>query len=400
MFLRNIHPSQTNPKIILGRIFRKKTNFIGGFMYSNFNDFGLSTATLRGIKFLKYETPTEVQRMAIPLALSQKDLVTQAQTGTGKTSAFGIPIVERLKAGSKTPQCLILVPTRELALQVSDELRALGKFKKFFVLTLYGGKPLGRQIEFLQKGLCDIVVGTPGRVKDLLKRGHLRLGDVKILVLDEADRMLEMGFIEDIEEIISHCPEERQTMLFSATIPKAVRSLAERFLAPDYEIIRIKPEEPTLSTISQVVYQVKTENRCERLKEILRQHSGKTIIFTPTKAEADSLAGLLRKEGFLAQALHGDHSQKKREAVLRGFRQGDFNILVATDVAARGLDIKGVELVINYTVPRDADSYIHRIGRTGRAGKTGKAITLATPQDKRYLRTILQRTGENIVINK
>ena len=369
-------------------------------MYSNFNDFGLSTATLRGIKFLKYETPTEVQRMAIPLALSQKDLVAQAQTGTGKTSAFGIPIVERLKTGSKTPQCLILVPTRELALQVSDELRALGKFKKFFVLTLYGGKPLGRQIEFLQKGLCDIVVGTPGRVKDLLKRGHLRLGDVKILVLDEADRMLEMGFIEDIEEIISHCPEERQTMLFSATIPKAVLSLAERFLAPDYEIIRIKPEEPTLSTISQVVYQVKTEDRFERLKEILWQHSGKTIIFTPTKAEADSLAGLLRKEGFLAQALHGDHSQKKREAVLRSFRQGDFNILVATDVAARGLDIKGVDLVINYTVPRDADSYIHRIGRTGRAGKTGKAITLATPQDKRYLRTILQRTGENIVINK
>ncbi len=365
-------------------------------MLQNFHDFGLSTYTLKGIKLLRYETPTEIQRLAIPIALRGKDLVAQAQTGTGKTSAFGIPIMERIKGGSKKPQALILVPTRELALQVSDELRALSKFRKLFVLTLYGGKPLSRQIEFLKKGLCDVVVGTPGRVKDLLGRRHLELHHLKILVLDEADRLLEMGFIEDIEEIITKCPSERQTLLFSATISPVIIELARRFLSADFETIRIKPQEIMKDNIAQKIYQITPAGKYEKLKSILKERPMKTIIFTATKLEAETLSTTLREDGFLAQALHGDYSQKKREAVLRGFRAGEFSILVATDVASRGLDIKDVELVINYHVPRNSDSYIHRIGRTGRAGQKGIALTLALPEEKKYLRNILQKGGDKI----
>lgn len=366
-----------------------------------FKDFGVSKEVLQGINLLRYSEPTEIQREAIPLLLSGKDLVAQAQTGTGKTSAFGIPITEGVSAEIRKPQALIIVPTRELALQVTEELKALGKFKRLFVLSIYGGKPIDKQVSFLKKGLCHILVGTPGRLKDLLQRKHLKLERIKYLVLDEADRMLEMGFIEDIEEIIQATPENRQTLLFSATLPREILSMAERFLKPDYTKVRIKPEEPTLNTITQKVYKTSERGRFEKLVNLLRvAEDTKTIIFTHTKKEAEELASELRELGFGVSALHGDYSQRKRENVLKGFRESRFNILVATDVASRGLDIKDVELVINYGLPKDSDSYIHRIGRTGRAGRKGTAVSLMIPREERHLKAILFKTKGNIEICK
>ncbi len=359
----------------------------------SFKNFDLSYEVLQGIKFLGYEIPTPIQREAIPFLIQGEDIIAQAQTGTGKTASFGIPIVEKVLSKLSKVQALIIVPTRELALQVSEEIRNLGKFKRLFVLTIYGGKPIQKQISLLKKGLCHIVVGTPGRLRDLLSRGYLDLREVKYLVLDEADRMLEMGFIEDIEEIIMSLPKERQTLLFSATIPEEVLSVAKKFLKPAHKVIKIKPEEPTLNNIEQRIFKTKTSQRFEKLVSILRASQfAKTIIFTHTKKEAELLAVELRNSGFMVEALHGDFSQKKREYILRGFRNNRFNILVATDVASRGLDIKDVELVINYGLPKDADSYIHRIGRTGRAGKRGKAISLMLPQEERQLRKILFKT--------
>ncbi len=365
---------------------------MGGFM-SNFKDFGLSKAVLQGLQFLGYETPTPIQKEAIPILLQGRDLIAQAQTGTGKTASFGIPLVEKVSPKIPKVQALIIVPTRELALQVSEELRNLGRFKRLFVLTLYGGKSIQIQRSFLKKGLCHLVVGTPGRLKDLLQRGYLQLEEVKYLVLDEADRMLEMGFIEDIEEIVLKLRKDRQTLLFSATIPKEILRIGEKFLKPDHAEIRIKPEEPTLNIIDQKIYKTKQGESFEKLIHLLQAaFSSKTIIFTHTKREAEILAEKLRNYGFKVEALHGDFSQKKREYILKGFRNNYFNILVATDVASRGLDIKDVELVINYGLPKDADSYIHRIGRTGRAGKRGTAISLMLPQEEKQLKAILFKT--------
>jgi len=368
-------------------------------MMSHFEAFPLSREVLKGISSLGYEEPTPIQKEAIPLLLAGKDLIGQAQTGTGKTASFGIPLVERVLPELKKVQALVIVPTRELALQVSEEIRNLGRFKRLFVLTLYGGKPLQKQIELLKKGLNHIVVGTPGRLKDLLQRGYLKLDQVKYLVLDEADRMLEMGFIEDIEEILESVPKERQTLLFSATMPREILYLAQRFLREDHAIVKIKPEEPTLKSIKQWIYKTHQGQRFEKLLNILKAApETKTMIFTHTKKEADELAQELRLQGFKVQALHGDYSQKKREYILKGFRNNYFHILVATDVASRGLDIKDVELVINYGLPRDADSYIHRIGRTGRAGRPGKAISLMLPQEERHLKAILYKTRGKALI--
>lgn len=359
----------------------------------SFEDFGLSKVVLRGIQSLGYESPTLIQREAIPLLLQEKDVIAQAHTGTGKTAAFGIPLVERISSKVSKIQALIIVPTRELALQVSEELRNLGKFKRLFVFTIYGGKPIQKQIFLLKRRLCQIVVGTPGRLKDLLNRGYLNLREVKYFVLDEADRMLEMGFIEDIEEIINALPKERQTLLFSATIPKEILRIAEKYLKPDHQMIKIKADEPNLNLIDQKIFKTKMSKRFDKLINILETNKfAKTIIFTHTKREAELLAEELRNSGFMVEALHGDFSQKKREYILRGFRNNQFNILVATDIASRGLDIKDVEMVINYGLPRDANTYIHRIGRTGRAGKKGTAISIMLPQEEKELKNILFKT--------
>ncbi|WP_051173107.1 DEAD/DEAH box helicase [Thermodesulfobacterium hveragerdense] len=358
-----------------------------------FQSFNLSQKTLEALEIMGYKDPTDIQKKAIPLILAGDDLVGQAQTGTGKTAAFGIPIVEKVKFKKKELQALILVPTRELAIQVSEEIRNIGKNKRIFVLTFYGGKPLQKQIELLQKRVGKVLVGTPGRIKDLINRGYLKLDGIKMLVLDEADRMLDMGFIDDIDYISSQIPKERQTLLFSATLPKEILVLAEKYLRDGYKTIKVKPEEITLKQISQEVYKVPSHMKFEKLTAILSiWQEPKIIIFVQTKLEAEELAKALREEGYSVKAIHGDYPQKKREMVMKGFKAGEFKILVATDVASRGLDIKDVGLVINYGLPKDAESYIHRIGRTGRAGQTGTAISLMSRSEEKFLRNIMFKT--------
>ncbi len=363
----------------------------------SFRDLQISHKTLKSIERLGFKNPTEVQEKAIPVVLSGKDLIAQAQTGTGKTAAFGIPIVEKVNPKARKVQALVLVPTRELAIQVTKEIKDLGREKRIFALAIYGGKSIKHQIDFLKKGKDVVVVGTPGRVKDLIERRVLDLSNVEIFVLDEADRMLEMGFIEDIEFIFSKTPQKKQTLMFSATMPPAIKRLAEEFLNPDYETIRIKPEEVTVDRIKQIVYRVDQNKQLEKLTESLKEYRDtKTIVFTETKKGADQLANELKKRGFNADAIHGDFSQAKREKVLRNFRRNQLQILVATDVAARGLDIKGVDLVMNYSLPKDVESYIHRIGRTGRAGKEGTAISIMVPSEDHILRQIQRKTKADI----
>ncbi len=362
-----------------------------------FKDLPISQETLKSIEKKGFTRPTEIQEKAIPIVYQGKDLIAQAQTGTGKTAAFGIPIVDKVDPKKRSIQALILVPTRELAIQVAKEIKDLGKSKKLFVLAVYGGKSIQHQIKFLKNGKDVVVVGTPGRVRDLIERGVLKLDDVKIFVLDEADRMLDMGFIDDIEFIFNKTPKEKQTLLFSATMPPSIKSLAEEFLKPDYETVKVKPEEVTVEKIKQYVFRVDEKNQFLKLTETLSEEpKQKAIIFTETKKGADDLARRLRKEGFNAEAIHGDFSQSKREKVLKDFRQNKLKILVATDVAARGLDIKDVDVVYNYSLPRNIESYIHRIGRTGRAGREGIAISIINPSEDRQFSLIKRITKADI----
>ena len=324
-------------------------------------------------------------------------ILISSQTGTGKTAAFGIPLIDKVNTKFRKIQALVLVPTRELAIQVAKELKDIGKTKKVFVLSVYGGKSIQHQINFLRKGNDVVVVGTPGRVKDLINRGHLKLNNVKYFVLDEADRMLDMGFIEDIEYIMSKLPENKQTLLFSATMPNEIRRLAEEFLSKDYKTVKIAPEQVTVERIKQIAYRTDNKSKFNTFVDILQKTMGKkSIVFTQTKAMADEVADKLREEGFNADAIHGDYSQVKRERVLKNFRTGRLDILVATDVAARGLDIKGVETVYNYDLPQDVESYVHRIGRTGRAGKEGLAVSFFTPSEDMQFQRILRTTKANI----
>ncbi|WP_456393259.1 DEAD/DEAH box helicase [Persephonella sp.] len=363
----------------------------------SFRDLPISEKTLRSIEKMGFKHPTEIQEKAIPVVMEGKDLIAQAQTGTGKTAAFGIPIVEKVNTRKRKIQAVVLVPTRELAIQVTKEIKDIGREKRLYALAIYGGKSIKGQIDFLKKGKDVVIVGTPGRVRDLIERGVLDLSGVEIFVLDEADRMLDMGFVEDIEFIFSKTPEDKQTLMFSATMPPAIKRLAEKFLKPDYQVIKIKPEEVTVDRIKQIVYRVDPDKQFEKLTESLKEHEGtKTIIFTETKKGADELAGKLRREGFNADAIHGDFSQAKREKVLRSFRRNQLQILVATDVAARGLDIKGVDLVMNYSLPKDVESYIHRIGRTGRAGKEGTAISIMNTYEDSQLKNIQRKTKAEI----
>jgi len=363
----------------------------------SFRDLPISEKTLKSIERMGFKRPTEIQEKAIPVIMEGKDLIAQAQTGTGKTAAFGIPIVEKVNPRKKKIQAVVLVPTRELAIQVTKEIKDIGREKRLYALAIYGGKSIKGQIDFLKKGKDVVIVGTPGRVRDLIERGVLDLSGVEIFVLDEADRMLDMGFVEDIEFIFDSTPKNKQTLMFSATMPPAIKRLAEKFLRPDYQIIKIKPEEVTVDRIKQIVYRVDPDKQFEKLTESLKEHKGtKTIIFTETKKGADELAGKLRRKGFNADAIHGDFSQAKREKVLRSFRRNQLQILVATDVAARGLDIKGVDLVMNYSLPKDVESYIHRIGRTGRAGKEGTAISIMNTYEDTQFKNIQRKTKAEI----
>ncbi len=341
---------------------------------------------MKAIERMGFIEPTPVQVETIPLTMKGKDVIAQAQTGTGKTAAFGIPILESLTKGVK-PFALILVPTRELGAQVSDELKKLSFFMDDVrVLPVYGGKSIDEQVDAFRKGV-DIVVGTPGRVIDHLHRGTLDLREIEVLVLDEADRMLDMGFIEDIEYIVSKVKKQRQTMLFSATIPEAIKEIAARHMV-EPETIMIGEEQIVLPTTKQVYFNIERKNKIWALCRVLDAYKPKAIVFVQTKVMVDILAKRLDSYGYRVGELHGDLTQARREKVLKEFREGKTAVLIATDVAARGLDIEGVTHVINYDIPEDPEVYVHRIGRTGRAGKEGIAITFITSKEVHLLKKI------------
>ena len=350
-----------------------------------FNFSQLSLPVQKALKDMGFEKPTPIQKEAIPLALKGYDLMGQAATGTGKTAAFGIPIVEGAKKEDSTV-ALIMTPTRELALQVKEQLYKLSKYKGLRVFSFYGGTPVRKDVELLQRTVPNIVIGTPGRLKDLITRGLINLENLKFFVLDEADRMLDMGFIEDIEWIISQLPKERQSFLFSATIPKEVENLAKKYLREDYKLVRVITEELKPKIEERLIKLNSSKQKISELEKLLREHLlEKVIVFVKTKKDAREISEVLKNKGFKVVSLHGDMTQRQRENSLRLFKEGKVKIVVATDVASRGLDIKGVSLVINYHIPEDPEVYIHRIGRTGRIGTYGKAYSLITPEDSRSL---------------
>ncbi len=355
-------------------------------MTTDFSSLNLRDEIMQAITELGYAEPTPIQSGMIPLMLTGADVIGQAQTGTGKTAAFALPILQNFKH-QQHPQALVLAPTRELALQVADSMVEYGKYLRARVLAVYGGQPYSPQINSLKRGV-DIVVGTPGRLNDLLERGVLNLSEIKTVVLDEADEMLNMGFIEEVEKILATTPPERQTSLFSATMPARIRKLADGFMRDPQSVI-VKKSTLTLSTTEQRYYLVHENdktNALTRLFEIEPIHSA--LIFARTRAETSTLANELVVRGIPAEAIHGDLDQNARERVLGRFRANQLKVLVATDVAARGLDIDDISHVFNYHLPDDAEVYVHRIGRTGRAGKTGIAITLLSPREKRRMREV------------
>ena len=367
-------------------------------MQSNGNPFaglGLSDPLLRAVSEVGFEEPMPVQAEAIPIMLAGRDLIAQAHTGTGKTAAFALPILQRLDPDGKAPQALVLAPTRELAVQVAQTFHRLGKYLDTRVLAVYGGQPIERQLRALRHPV-DVVVGTPGRVMDHLRRETLRLDRVRVVILDEADEMLNMGFIEDVEWILERTPRERQTALFSATIPDRVAELARRYLREPVRIA-IEPERMTVPQTTQVFYEVAPRAKVEALARILDlEMPASAIVFCRTKSGVDELAHALQALGYAAEAIHGDMSQAQRDRVMARFRSGQAELLIATDLAARGLDIPTVSHVINYDIPSDPESYVHRIGRTGRAGAPGMAITLVTPRERWMLRTIERGIGQRL----
>lgn len=352
-----------------------------------FHQFGLSQELLRSIERMGFEEATPIQAQTIPLSLQNKDIIGQAQTGTGKTAAFGIPLVEKINVQHSAVQAIVIAPTRELAIQVSEELYKIGYDKRTRVLPVYGGQDINRQIRTLKKR-PHIIVGTPGRLLDHIRRNTLSLAEVHTVVLDEADEMLNMGFIEDIEHILSNVPGERQTLLFSATMPDPIKAIAKRFMKQP-EHIRIKAKEMTVPNIQQFYLEVAERQKFDVLTRLLDLQSPElAIVFGRTKRRVDELSEALNVHGYSAEGIHGDLSQAKRLSVLRKFKEGTIDVLVATDVAARGLDISGVTHVYNFDVPQDPESYVHRIGRTGRAGKTGQAITFITNREHSILENI------------
>ena len=340
-----------------------------------FEDLALSPQVMKAVDELGFTELFPIQAQAIIPLLEGKDVIGQAQTGTGKTAAFGIPMIERLDAQSKLVQALVLTPTRELAVQVADHIAKFGKYAGFKVLPVYGGEPVQKQISALQRGV-QIVVGTPGRVIDLMERQTLNLSHVRILVLDEADRMLDMGFIEDIDYILRKLPTNRQTSLFSATIDNTVMSVCNRYMRNPEQIL-VSKDEIALTQINQYYVVVNPANKFETLCNILEEnHIGRAIVFCRTRGDTSRIADKLRERNYDAKALHAGFTQAQRDFVTNTFRQGRLRLLIATDVAARGLDIEGITHIINYDVPSEAPVYFHRIGRTARMGKEGTAITL------------------------
>jgi ATP-dependent RNA helicase DeaD len=359
-------------------------------------ELNLSTPVLEAISKMGFVQLTPIQAKTIPLSLAGKDVIGQAQTGTGKTAAYGIPLVERLDPRQKHIQALVITPTRELAVQVAEALNQIGQLKHIRTLPIYGGQDIKRQIRDLAKG-PHIIVGTPGRLLDHLRRKTMRLNQLQTVVLDEADEMLDMGFMNDIESILKNVPAKHQTLLFSATMPQKIKNLAQQFMSHP-ETVATGTQELTMPNIDQYYLRVQERQKFDTLCRLLDiQALDLAIIFGRTKRRVRELAEALGKRGYSVDGMHGDLNQSKRDRVMRAFRNGSIEILVATDVAARGLDVSGVTHVFNFDIPQDSDSYVHRIGRTGRAGKSGEAITFVTPREMNQLRRIEQSTKGKIV---
>jgi ATP-dependent RNA helicase DeaD len=358
-----------------------------------FNEFNFHKDLLKGIKIAGFKEPSPIQKTVIPIIANGEDLVGQAHTGTGKTAAFGLPLMNKI-ATKEIERALVITPTRELATQVSDELYHLGRFCGIRTITVYGGVGYGRQIALINKGV-QVVVATPGRLKDLYKKGKIDAFNPEIVVLDEADEMLDMGFLEEIKEIFEYIPQNRQTLLFSATIPEPIKELANEILTSPQFISVVSANEGTANNvIEQFYYVINESQRDEAIVKLLEtEKTNKSIIFCRMKREVDRLTEHLQAMGFNAAGLHGDLEQSDRESIVKAYRRGETKIMVATDVAARGLDVKNVTHVFNFHIPFDPQSYVHRIGRTGRAGKQGKAITLVSTEEFRELQRIQKEVG-------
>ncbi len=359
-----------------------------------FDDLNLKREVLQAVKYAGFTTPSPIQADAIPFVLAGRDMVAQAHTGTGKTAAFGLPAISMMKLDAGV-QMLVITPTRELATQVSDELFKYGRNLGVRTVTVYGGSSYKRQLDLIERG-ANIVVATPGRLLDILKRDMLSNFSPAMVVLDEADEMLDMGFLDDINEIFSYLPTNRQTLLFSATMPQPIKTLASRIL-DNPEFISITKGETTNSDIEQLYYVIEESERDDAIIRLMdSEDTNKCVVFCRTKSEVDRLSNVLSNAGYLANGLHGDMEQRQRETVIKGFKQNSVKVLVATDVAARGIHVNNISHVFNYHIPFDPESYVHRIGRTGRAGTKGKAITLLTPLEFKELQRIKQKVGTSM----
>ncbi len=358
-----------------------------------FNEFNFHKELLKGVKVAGFREPSPIQEMVIPIIEKGEDLVGQAHTGTGKTAAFGLPLMNKIANGD-IERALVITPTRELATQVSDELYHLGRFCGIRTITVYGGVGYGRQIALINKGV-QIVVATPGRLKDLYKKGKIDSFNPEIVVLDEADEMLDMGFLEEIKEIFEYIPQNRQTLLFSATMPEPIKELSNEILtAPQFISVVGKDEGTANNVIEQSYYVIEEAQRDQAIVKLLEtEDTNKCIIFCRMKREVDRLTEHLKAMGFNAEGLHGDLDQTDREKIVKAYRRSEIKIMVATDVASRGLDVKDVSHVFNFHIPFDPQSYVHRIGRTGRAGKSGKAITLVSTTEFKELQRIQKEVG-------
>ena len=358
----------------------------------NFEDYHLGEEITRALTVLKYDHPTEVQEEVIPKALEKQDLVVKSQTGSGKTASFAIPICELMDWEEKKPQTLILTPTRELAVQVREDITNIGRFKRIKAIAVYGKEPFSKQKEEL-KQKTHVVVGTPGRMKDHIERGTLELDKINYLIIDEADEMLNMGFIDEVEAIIKELPEDRVTMVFSATLPKDVENLCHQYMKDPIHI-EMAATGVTTNTIEHAVIEVKEDDKISLIKDVtVVENPDSCIIFCRTKENVENVYAELEKANYSCERLHGGLEQEDRFAVMDGFKSGNFRYLVATDVAARGIDIDNVTLIINYDVPMEKEGYVHRTGRTGRAGNKGKAITFATPFEGKFLKAIERYIG-------
>ena len=364
----------------------------------SFDELGLGPNILNAIKDVGYTTATPIQAQAIPIVLKGMDVLGCAQTGTGKTASFTLPIIERLSKGrarARMPRSLILTPTRELATQISENFATYGKYEKLTMALLIGGVSTEEQQRILTRGV-DVLIATPGRLLDLFGRGSLLLSGVKFLVIDEADRMLDMGFIPDVEKIVALLPKARQTMMFSATMPPEIRKLTNTFLKNPTEIT-VSPPATTAATVTEIIVEVSPRSKQKTLRILLKNENVlNALIFCNRKRDVDLLNRSLRRYNFPSAALHGDMPQSSRETTLQKFKSGDIKLLIATDVAGRGIDVESLSHVFNFDVPLHAEDYVHRIGRTGRAGKKGSAFTLASPEDHKYVDSIIKLIGHDI----